>query len=32
MKVMKKKELGELEALLADFGVQSKESNDGQAQ
>ncbi|GAU34413.1 hypothetical protein TSUD_217530 [Trifolium subterraneum] len=32
MKVMKKKELGELEALLADFGVQPKESNDGQAQ
>jgi hypothetical protein len=31
-KERKKKELEELEALLADFGVQPKESNDGQAQ
>ena len=31
-KERKKKELEELEALLADFGVTQKESNDGQAQ
>lgn len=31
-KERKKKELEELEALLADFGVAPKESNDGQGQ
>jgi len=31
-KERKKKELEELEALLADFGVTQKESNDGQGQ
>lgn len=31
-KERKKKELEELEALLADFGVAQKESNDGQGQ